>query len=617
MTSSVSSPIINLGTGDDTVMLLLSEDAWEGNAMVSIAVDGVQVGGVQTLTASHAAGQDQVFDVLGDWGSGTHVVTVDFLNDAWGGSAAEDRNAYVDGITYNGVVASPDTAALHVDGPVNFSVGSGPEAVQVGTGTGSDTLDLKISEDAWQGNALFTIAVDGVRVGGTFTALASHAAGQDEDFLIAGSFAPGPHQVSVDFLNDAWGGSAATDRNLYVDSIIFDGSVDQGVSLALHNSGTQSATFTKPAVASTNFPASIIVGSGSQTLDLAMSEDAWQGDAQFTVQVDGVQVGGTLTAQASEALGQSQDFLVEGNWTAGMHAVTVTFLNDAWGGSAATDRNLYLDQISTNGVVQLGDAAQNHAGGLSVGTAAALDLDGSATMETAIGVAEPNSMGFAANDDISAGNVLQYGGNQAWSVGSEIAVAAPAPGVSANLPGGGAELVFGDTNGAPYTGYELWIDDAGDLRVRIMSSFLGGSYIDVAGNTDVADGKMHFIGASYDGSGTAAGVTLYVDGVADKGTVLSDTLAGSAVSNGPLIIGNQLNGWQNQFQLGGQMFNFELSDTARAAAYFQAGNAGMPQIDGSTALAYEFASGSGGSVADLSGNNHTGSVSNPLMWQQS
>lgn len=615
MASSNSSPIINLGTGNDTVMFLLSEDAWEGNAMVSIAVDGVQVGGVQTLTASHGAGQDQVFDVLGNWGSGTHTITVDFLNDAWGGSAATDRNAYVDGLSYDGATYSPDTAALHVDGPVSFSVGSGPDPVHVGSG--SDTLDLKISEDAWQGNALFTIAVDGVRVGGTFTALASHAAGQDQDFLVAGNFAAGAHQVSIDFLNDAWGGSAATDRNLYVDSIIFDGSVDQGASLALHNSGTKSATFVDSPAASANLPASVSVGSGSQTLDLAMSEDAWQGDAQFTVQVDGVQVGGTLTAQASEALGQSQNFLVAGNWSAGMHAVTVTFLNDAWGGSEAADRNLYLDQIGTGGVVQLGDTAQNHAGGESVGTAAALDLDGSATMETAIGTAEPNAMGFAANQDISAGDVLQYGGNQAWSVGSDIAVAAPAPGVSANLPDGGAELVFGDTNGAPYTGYELWLDDQGDLRVRIMSSFLAGSYIDVAGNTDVADGHMHFIGASYDGSGTAAGVTLYVDGVADKGRVLSDTLAGSAVSNGPMIIGNQLNGWQNQFQLGGQMFNFELSDVARNAAYFQAGTAGMPLLDGSTALAYDFASGSGGSVADLSGHNLAGSVSSPLMWQPS
>ena len=30
---------------------------------------------------------------------------------------------------------------------------------------------------------------------------------------------PGPHTASVEFVNDAWGGTAVTDRNLYVDSI--------------------------------------------------------------------------------------------------------------------------------------------------------------------------------------------------------------------------------------------------------------------------------------------------------------------------------------------------------------------------------------------------------------
>ena len=42
--------------------------------------------------------------------------------------------------------------------------------------------------------------------------------------------------------------------------------------------------------------------------------------------------------------------------------MAVKFIDDAWGGSAATDRNLYVHQVSLNGQVQAGDLADNHAG---------------------------------------------------------------------------------------------------------------------------------------------------------------------------------------------------------------------------------------------------------------
>ena len=41
-----------------------------------------------------------------------------------------------------------------------------------------------------------------------------------------------------------------------------------------------------------------ITGSGADTLVLNISENAYQGDAQFTVSVDGKQLGGTFTASA-------------------------------------------------------------------------------------------------------------------------------------------------------------------------------------------------------------------------------------------------------------------------------------------------------------------------------
>jgi hypothetical protein len=43
-------------------------------------------------------------------------------------------------------------------------------------------------------------------------------------------------------------------------------------------------------------------------LVLGISEDAYQGDAQFTVSVDGKQLGGTFTTTASHASAISQSF---------------------------------------------------------------------------------------------------------------------------------------------------------------------------------------------------------------------------------------------------------------------------------------------------------------------
>ncbi|NGM23699.1 hypothetical protein G3576_27055, partial [Roseomonas stagni] len=88
---------------------------------------------------------------------------------------------------------------------------------------------------------------------------------------------------------------------------------------------------------------STTIGSGPDALVLRIAQDAWQGSAQYTISVDGVPINGTLTAQASHAAGQADTVTVLGNWSAGPHTLTVNFLNDDWGGSAATDRNLYLE----------------------------------------------------------------------------------------------------------------------------------------------------------------------------------------------------------------------------------------------------------------------------------
>ena len=121
------------------------------------------------------------------------------------------------------------------------SVGGGGTPPASVTGTGSDSLVLNISEDVYQGDAEFTVSVDGKQLGGTFTSTGSHAAGQEQSFTFKGDWAPGSHSVTVNFLNDAYGGTATTDRNLYVDKITYDGA-SIGQSLQLFSGGPQSFT---------------------------------------------------------------------------------------------------------------------------------------------------------------------------------------------------------------------------------------------------------------------------------------------------------------------------------------------------------------------------------------
>ncbi len=128
-------------------------------------------------------------------------------------------------------------------------------------GSGADTLVLHLSEDAWQGDALYTVSVDGVQVGGTFAAQAAHGSGTDT-LVLRGAWGGGPQSVVVDFLNDAYGGTPASDRNLYVDSISLDGASQMHGSAALLSGG----------------PAGFVVAGAATTLSPAAFSRVWADD---------------------------------------------------------------------------------------------------------------------------------------------------------------------------------------------------------------------------------------------------------------------------------------------------------------------------------------------------
>lgn len=197
------------GSGADTLVLRISQDAYNGSAQYTVSVDGCQIGGILTATALHGSGQSDAVTVLGDWTTGNHTVTVNFLNDAWDGDAATDRNLYVDSATYNGTTVSGATLSLGVTGPASFgfldSTPATPPAGAIATiGAGSDTLVLKTSEDAYLGDAQYTVSVDDEQVGGTQTAMSLHGTGASDTLNVLGDWTTGSHTLTANFLGSYW-----------------------------------------------------------------------------------------------------------------------------------------------------------------------------------------------------------------------------------------------------------------------------------------------------------------------------------------------------------------------------------------------------------------------------
>jgi beta-glucanase (GH16 family) len=144
-------------------------------------------------------------------------------------------------------------------------------------------------------------------------------------------------------------------------------------------------TISSPDGANTGDLHGAITGDGTVpnpgTLVLRVAEDAWNGDAQFTIKVDGIQVGGIYTATALHGQGRWQDISITGSFgSSGNHTVDVSFINDGWGGTLATDRNLYVQSVTVNGLLVSTPTANNASNGMATSDGSViLAINGTAT----------------------------------------------------------------------------------------------------------------------------------------------------------------------------------------------------------------------------------------------
>jgi hypothetical protein len=249
-------------------------------------------------------------------------------------SAADFRNSPTFAVAAPGAESLPPST-LPVPGEAPPEAAPGlplPETPEVTPPEESLHLSIRLGAEAWKGNPEAVVLVDGVAVFRGEVA-ASHASGGQE--IALGSVAAGgAHDVVVQFVNDAWGGAADVDRNLYVEDILVNG-IGTGHSATMLGNGDAAFTVNAPEP-------------GRMALSIRLGAEAWDGNPEAVVLVDGVAVFRGEVA-ASHASG-GQEIALGSVAAGGAHDVVVQFVNDAWGGAADVDRNLYVEDILVNGI---------------------------------------------------------------------------------------------------------------------------------------------------------------------------------------------------------------------------------------------------------------------------
>jgi Ca-dependent carbohydrate-binding module xylan-binding len=294
-------------------------------------------------------------------------------------------------------------------------------------------------------------------------------------------------------LNDLYAGTPATDRNLYLDAISYNGtSAGQGAAIVGFVANNFAVVDTTAIPGTAILPPPVSIGSGLDTLVLNMSEDAYKGDAQFTVSVDGMQLGGTFATAALHAAGQSQSFAFKGDFGPGQHTVAVNFRNDAYGGMPLADRNLYVNGANYNGT--------------ATGQTLTLLGGGSKTF-TVSGGTTPSVSEISDHGTLQA-NLSQVG---TYDVGGDTFIIGSGNVVSVTLGSGGSQLSFIGAHAITLTGGSGTSSVTSDTGNNSFTTGTGG--LDVTGGGG-ANAYVFHAGAGFltiEDFSLAKGDTLMVD----------------------------------------------------------------------------------------------------------
>jgi CotH kinase protein/Concanavalin A-like lectin/glucanases superfamily/Lamin Tail Domain len=207
-----------------------------------------------------------------------------------------------------------------------------------------------------------------------------------------------------------------------------------------------------------------------------------------------------------------------------------------------------------------------------------LTWDSTAAYTTSVAAPDSTHASDLNGGWLAAGTGIDFTRNQTFSA-------------TAWIKGGAQDsAIIGDmVQGEGYKGWELHVGttengaNANSVTVWLNNDFPAIA-IQVNASANVLDGQWHHVAFTYDGSGTAAGVKIYIDGVAAASTIALDTL-GSEMANGTsagLNIGTRMDGAAHTFSGGIDevaLFDHVLSAAEMSAVFLTGVEAvGYPRI---------------------------------------
>ncbi len=148
--------------------------------------------------------------------------------------------------------------------------------------------------------------------------------------------------------------------------------------------------------------------------------------------------------------------------------------------------------------------------------------------KTPAGKIAPRAFTLPANETIEAADAGDFEKNQAFSVGAW--VRPPKRGLT------GAVVARMD-NGSKFRGWDLWLE-RDRVGMHIINQWPEDA-LKVVSRQPLQPGKWQHVFATYDGSGKAAGVKIYIDGQPQPVDIQADKLQGTIRTRVPLTIGQR------------------------------------------------------------------------------
>ena len=90
-----------------------------------------------------------------------------------------------------------------------------------------------------------------------------------------------------------------------------------------------------------------------------------------------------------------------------------------------------------------------------------------------------------------------------------------------------------------YQGYDMIVEN-GTIEAYLVNNWGANDAIKVEASTIVNDSLWHHIAVTYDGSSTANGLKIYIDGSPETVTIVKDSLSSSTVNSDELRIGTRI-----------------------------------------------------------------------------